>query len=328
MITLAITGAINGTNGSDGNPVFTVSPNVSFLQLFRNGLLQTPNVSYLFTGANTVTFLAPYIPITGDVLIAEGDGASAGSIYVSDILYRAFRLSGYLGNAQRGISMAQAVDGLAILNAMLDQWNTERLIAYSIVRNVQNLTVNQQTYLIGSGAPDFNIPRPERIERAGLLDPQDQQGPLELPITILTTPGWASIPLKSVMSTIPLQLYYYPAFPFGQVNFWPIPSKFVQVALYLWQQLSQFLTVSDVVLLPPGYLKALQYNLAVEIGITPFEGHARNLMDPRVEQIAVEAREKIKSLNMTIVDANCDPAMVNTGGAMWDYRVGDWVNYR
>ncbi len=64
-------GSINGTNGSDGNPTFTLDEVPVFLEAFRNGVHQIPTISYNRTGA-TVTFLAPNIPIVGDLLYFLG----------------------------------------------------------------------------------------------------------------------------------------------------------------------------------------------------------------------------------------------------------------
>ncbi len=71
MVRFTITGAINGTNGYDGNPTFVLDRTPKFLQLFKNGLIQTPNLSYTLSGA-TITFLAPNVPVAGDTLVAEG----------------------------------------------------------------------------------------------------------------------------------------------------------------------------------------------------------------------------------------------------------------
>lgn len=65
-----ISGTINGTTGSDGNAVFTLSETPSFLQLF-NGVIQVPNVSYTRSGS-VITFLAPNIPTVGATLYAVG----------------------------------------------------------------------------------------------------------------------------------------------------------------------------------------------------------------------------------------------------------------
>lgn len=62
---LTVTGAINGTN-----TVFTLSPNLSSLELFHNGALQSPGGDYTRAGA-TVTFL--FAPFPGDALLAVGE---------------------------------------------------------------------------------------------------------------------------------------------------------------------------------------------------------------------------------------------------------------
>ncbi len=66
-----ITGTIDGTNGSDGNATFSLSATPTFLELFKNGSHQIPNISYTRSGA-TITFLAPNIPIVDDLLYALG----------------------------------------------------------------------------------------------------------------------------------------------------------------------------------------------------------------------------------------------------------------
>lgn len=63
------TGTINGTNGTDGNPTFTLpsapSPAAS-LQLYKNG--QEMVVGTAFTLSTlTITYLTGFIPVTGDI---------------------------------------------------------------------------------------------------------------------------------------------------------------------------------------------------------------------------------------------------------------------
>ncbi len=68
-----LTGAINGTTGSDGNPAFTyTSPALpSGHLLWKNGQKMIQGTAYTVSysaGTVTVTFIAPYIPVTGDLL--------------------------------------------------------------------------------------------------------------------------------------------------------------------------------------------------------------------------------------------------------------------
>lgn len=76
LVTFAITGTINGTNGSDGNDTFTLDQIPDVLLLFKNGVLQEEDASYTLSD-NTIVFLPPNIPVAPsdgppDRLIAKG----------------------------------------------------------------------------------------------------------------------------------------------------------------------------------------------------------------------------------------------------------------
>jgi hypothetical protein len=65
----AYAGAINSTNGTDGNNTLTLAqtPVASTVHVYRNGQLDTPGVNYdVFAG--TVVFQPGYNPITGDTV--------------------------------------------------------------------------------------------------------------------------------------------------------------------------------------------------------------------------------------------------------------------
>jgi len=71
MIPFIITGTPSGTDGTDGLAVYTLDQTPRYLELHNRGILQYPNVHYTLAGS-TITFLSPYIPITGDLLLANG----------------------------------------------------------------------------------------------------------------------------------------------------------------------------------------------------------------------------------------------------------------
>ncbi len=71
FVTFTLTGDIDGTNGSDGNAAFELDRTPTFLELFKNGVKQIANISFTRTG-RFITFLAPNIPVTGDLLEAIG----------------------------------------------------------------------------------------------------------------------------------------------------------------------------------------------------------------------------------------------------------------
>ena len=63
------TGTIDGTTGSDGNDTFTlsISPNpAASLILTKNGQQIYEGTAFTLSG-KTITYLAPYIPVVGDI---------------------------------------------------------------------------------------------------------------------------------------------------------------------------------------------------------------------------------------------------------------------
>lgn len=211
-------------------------------------------------------------------------------------------------------------DALAILNMMLDQWNAERLMVYAVIRVVNdvnsnpfNLVPGQQTYTLGTGG-NFNYPRPTRVERAGIISLNNPAQPLELPLEMLTDAGWEAIPVKNITSTLPQKLWIDTNFPFMNLNFWCIPSVQVQLALYLWQIISGFTDPTVLVSLPPGYLKALRYCLAVDLA--PEWGRP---VPPEVAAQAIFSKAFVKTINIPLVDLQCDKAIVGGGKSIYNW---------
>ena len=230
------------------------------------------------------------------------------------IIDAAYRLIGFVA-VEESTPSAYAEQALEILNQMLDAWSSESLTIYNIARQLFTLTPNQQTYQMGAGAPDFNVPRPPKITGAGIISLNNPAQPLELPMDMLTTDKWGQIPVKNVPTTLPLELYDDNAFPYRNISFWPIPTAVVQVALYTWSALSQFTDLGATLYsFPPAYLRALRYNLAVELST---DGYQPSQI---VLAAALESKALIKNSNGQIVDLRCDTALVNPRSVQYDWR--------
>ena len=235
-----------------------------------------------------------------------------------NLISAAYRLIGFLA-VEETLQAAYAQQGLEILNQMVDSWNSESLQIFSIARQLFTLTPNIQTYTMGAGqipGPSvFNVPRPPKITAAGIISLNNPAQPLELPMDMLTTDRWAQIPVKNITSTLPLELYDDNAFPYRNINFWPVPSATVQVALYTWSALSQFTDLGATLYsFPPGYLQAIRYNLACLLAT---DGYQPSQL---VMTIAIQSKAAIKSSNGQIVDLRCDTALVNPRSVQYDWR--------
>lgn len=211
-----------------------------------------------------------------------------------------------------------AQDALDTLNSMVDSWNAERLMVYTLPRLVFNLQATKQTYTLGING-DFNTPRPARIELISVItNLNNPDGPLELPIEKVTEYGWAAIPVKSITSTLPQKVWDDNGNPLRNLSYWPIPQINLQTAIYPWTAISQFSELGAQFNFPPGYYRALRYNLALELA--PEYGKEPS---PSVSGIAVASRAIIKSNNMETLEMACDPAVVGTGQTARTYN---WIS--
>lgn len=153
----------------------------------------------------------------------------------------------------------QLANGLLALNAMIDEWNAQKLTLYE-EKELSALTLTGATsYTIGSGGA-LSTTRPERIISAYYrLNSVD-----EAPLKIVNKAEWDRLASKTESGT-PELLWYDMAYPLGVLHLWPNPSSgslYLTVAL----QLTEFAATSTSVSLPAGYRKALIDNFAVYYG--------------------------------------------------------------
>jgi hypothetical protein len=226
----------------------------------------------------------------------------------------------------------ESIDGLWTLNQMVDSWQIERLMIYAIQRQVNDsqgnpfvLVPGQQVYPTGLGfqtngtpiyvAGNFNIPRPTKIEGVGLIWLANPAQPLELQMEMLTWERWAGIPVKAVTSTIPTSVWDDAQYPFRNLSFWPIPTIISQITIYTWQQIGQFPDLTTEFTFPPGYLKAIRYNLAIDLA-----GEYGLPVPPQVAALAIESKSLVKAINTPLLDLRVDNALVFEHGGMYDWR--------
>lgn len=233
-----------------------------------------------------------------------------------DLISRSFRLMGVLATGEVP-SANEANDALIALNLMIDGFSNESLLIFTKLREVFNLVAGQQTYQMGLGA-QFNTLRPQKIETA-LIVVQGNNPETELPMKIINKDEFAAIFVKSIQSTIPLWLYNDDAFPYTNLNLWPVPSINTQLVLYSWKPLADLQTLDDQLNLPPGYARMLNYNLAVELA--PEFGRQ---LDEAAIAIAIQSKEEIKRMNSKPLYMRVDDALAGPRGS-FNWLTGDTV---
>ncbi len=198
------------------------------------------------------------------------------------------------------IPAAEASDGLATLNRLLDSWSNEGLFVYENTREEFNLVAGTASYTIGSGGV-FNTVRPIHILSALI-----KRSGSEYKLNQLSLEQWSSIQLKTTTSDIPTSIYCSGAYPLDLINLFPTPSQANILVLFTQKQLTSISTLDATVSLPPGYERALINNLAIELspeyGVTPSQLVFKN---------AEESKAMIKRSNHKPVFLKVDNALVD-----------------
>ena len=270
---------------------------------------------YDFTNPNAITTPADGGSVIGTRGIASQSPIPVG-VTVLNLITRALRLLDVVGMSEVPDDDI-AADALQTLNDMIESWRVDDHMVFNIRRQLFTIQAGKQDYTIGPGG-DWDVLRPVTIDRAGLII-NGGDYPIELPMEILTTQRWAGITVKPVPSTLPRGIYYQPANPLGIASLWPLPSAGGnQVALYLWDELTGFNDLTQEITLPPGYMRALRYNLAIELN-----ADYRKQLDPSVQLIAAQSKAAIERLNQPIYELTVDPALLYAPKG-WNWRTGDW----
>lgn len=229
-----------------------------------------------------------------------------------DVITYAARALGYLGRTEV-LSAGDANDGLICFNNMLDAWSNESLAAYVNVLQSFPLVVNQQTYTIGTGG-QINTARPLDIIQAFLRDTNN----IDYPMEVIPQAVWNDIGQKQITSQIPNTLYYYPSFPLGVINIFPLPllNYTVFYTSTLDQVTSSLLTTS--VSMPAGYTRAYILNLALEMVTFGFPNMLGDKDYATLVSNASDAKANIKRANIREEWATYDNAIVSQSYATYN----------
>lgn len=226
---------------------------------------------------------------------------------VSQILTRAGQALGYTGRGET-LSAADANDGLAAFNAMLDSWSGEGLASYANQTISHVLTIGTQSYTIGSGGT-INTTRPDNILQAWITDSSN----LDFPMEVIPQDEWNDIVMKANTSQIPQVLFYDPQYPLGIVYVFPVPAAAYTLKFNSILQQSTFSSLPMSISSPPGYERAYVLNLALEMVSAGFPCMLNDKDYMRLVSNASEAKANIKRKNIKEVIAEYDYAVLGRG---------------
>lgn len=236
---------------------------------------------------------------------------------VLDLVTGSLRLLGVLASGEYPTA-SESQDALCALNTMIDSWKTERLMVYAILPQVFNLVAQQKVYTLGPGG-NWNTERPVGIDSMYLqyTDANSGPPPLNLLVELYNQDQYNAIIVPNTTTTIPNAAYIDDAFPMRNVYLWPIPQVPYAINLFTWSLVDGFAAITSPISLPPGYERALRFNLALELapeyGLTPSETVAAGALTSK----AVIKRNNIKPLYMA-----CDPGVIRQPEGSFNWLTG------
>lgn len=215
---------------------------------------------------------------------------------VRDLIKGSMRLAGIIAAGETP-SATEEADALSAFNDMLDSWSNKGLLAYVLAQESFTLIANQASHTMGVGG-DFNTVWPSRITALGVMD-----NITEIPIELITLEEWQQIRIKTTTSTFPTKAYVEPDYPLKKIFTWPIQNTTRTIKVYSRKRLITYTSLSTAVDVPPGYLRAFRYNLAIELS-----SEYGKVPSPLVVDAAQESMNDIIRQNTTPVVAESDVA--------------------
>lgn len=198
-----------------------------------------------------------------------------------------------LGVLAVGESLASYTSEVIVFNRMLDAFNSQRLMIYSITDDTYTLVADQQSYTIGPSGADFTATRPVKIENANIVnetaDPDERW-----PVAILDKNQWANR-YASWEFEYPSALYYEPTYPKGTIHLFDIPTTAHKLELFTWNQLTAITDETTTVALPPSYKEALTYEMVARLA--PIYGKQ---VTPDLARLRKDAMARLRSINSPI----------------------------
>lgn len=226
-----------------------------------------------------------------------------------DIITQALKEVGAIGVGETPLA-EDANDAFIRLNFMLAQWQKKRYMVYRLVDSWKQST-GDMYYTVGPGG-DFDVVRPPVIESAFVrflnngsdFDDADfspdfstngSQVVDQIMKPILAREDYNLIAQKR-LTGVPGYFFYDPEVPLGRLYCWPIPNPDIySIHIATREAISQFTSLAQTISLPPEYIPAMFYNLAVRL----MPSYSQ---DPRPDLLALakDAEAVVKGSNAAV----------------------------
>lgn len=151
----------------------------------------------------------------------------------------------------------EAQDALSTLNQMIESWSSDSLTIYERTRESFSLT-GASSYTVGSGG-DFDT-----VPFTRIVSIYARQGDLDYSLSGLSDSHYDGVSLKAI-SGAPEWYNYSNGFPLGTLRLYPIPDGSYTLYVTSEKPITSFTSLAQTITLPPGWERALIYNLAIDL---------------------------------------------------------------
>ena len=241
---------------------------------------------------------------------------------VGGLLRSSLRKIGVLA-AGEPLDEDEGQDALEVFVNMVDAWSLETLLIPVVGVVTHQLVADQSEYTIGiypapqpDPLPDNHIEtaRPERILAAFIRDQYNTDYIQE----IIDVKTFSRISRKTNASR-PSRFYNRKGWPLNTILFESTPYASETLHLEVVQPLSEVLPaagLTEVINLPPGYKRALTYNLAIDLA-----DEWGKQVSPAIAAIAVDSKRWIKRANWRKLVLGMDRALATQRKGIGTYII-------
>lgn len=212
----------------------------------------------------------------------------------SDLIRATLRLIGAISSSETPAA-DESSDALEALNLMLCSWGASRFLSASTGK-VTKVMTGATSYTIGVGG-DINTTRPTALYVVTYT-----YGGIDYNVEVIDYADYQKIGLKTVSGTIPEYIVLKPDNPLSTIFLYPIPTTGTLTLDSI--RPATDLTLADDLPYPPEWIRALKFNLAIEL--SPEFGFK---VSPELVALAQESKAIVMRSMVTVPLARFDPLL-------------------
>ena len=209
----------------------------------------------------------------------------------SDLIRATLRLIGAISSSETPAA-DESSDALEALNLMLGSWGASRFLSASTGKVTKAMT-GAASYTIGSGG-DIDTTRPTALYVVTYT-----YGGIDYNVKVIDYADYQKIGLKTVSGTIPEYIVLKPDNPLSTIFLYPIPTTGTLTLDSI--RPATDLTLADDLPYPPEWIRALKFNLAIEL--SPEFGFK---VSPELVALAQDSKAIVMRSMVTVPSARFD----------------------